>query len=66
MIGFFQLGITSMRALNGTLDNASEMEGRGEARLAWSQPSVRRLSLADAEFDIVPGDDGFLGKGVKS
>jgi hypothetical protein len=43
-----------------------EMNDRDETLLSWSRPSIRRLSLADAEFDIVPGDDGFLGKGTKS
>lgn len=39
---------------------------RRDPLLPWSPPSIRRLSLADAELDIVAGDDGFLGKGTKS
>ena len=48
------------------LDNAVETQDRRDTLLPWSQPSMRRLNLSDAEFEIAPGDDGFLGKGVKS
>ena len=51
-----------------TYDNDLPVEAndRDETLLPWSRPSMRRLSLTDAELDITAGDDGFLGKGTKS